>query len=464
MKIVSKKIYTKIFVIGSLFVLYTNARAQGDTTKKNVTASNNYIDSTAGNTFKEPIVTDVFKEGKEDKSISDRKFAGIGDIIVIRVANADVLLSKSKCKKTDGTDSTPCNPQSVRLFINGRMIGNINPLSGAPQVDTSTGEGEFQYRLERNKDNNEAWTDLLGAPRFGREFFNRQVKVSVGLEDEYPIKVLNNPKSHFDDSNNLLLSRMRLPWFWWCLFGIIAYIILIVWLAKNTDLLRDRGIDVAALFADPADQLRYQYNPLNRIMRPYSLGRFQMAFWFTLVVISFLFIWLINGATDIVTPGVLALIGISAGTSVSALVIDNSKNSEKLNQTLLLRTEAQILPKDIVDLDNMIATKPSNESDLQAQKNVKESRLAVIAPEIDANMKSLVPKASEGFMTDLLSDVNGISFHRLQMFVWTLVLGLLFIYSVWAKLTMPDFDATLLALQGLTAGTYLGFKMPEKQA
>jgi len=28
---------------------------------------------------------------------------------------------------------------------------------------------------------------------------------------------------------------------------------------------------------------------------------------------------------------------------------------------------------------------------------------------------------------------------------------------------MPEFSATLLALQGITAGTYLGFKIPEKQ-
>jgi hypothetical protein len=29
---------------------------------------------------------------------------------------------------------------------------------------------------------------------------------------------------------------------------------------------------------------------------------------------------------------------------------------------------------------------------------------------------------------------------------------------------MPEFGATLLALMGISAGTYLGFKIPEKQA
>jgi hypothetical protein len=78
-------------------------------------------------------------------------------------------------------------------------------------------------------------------------------------------------------------------------------------------------------------------------------------------------------------------------------------------------------------------------------------------------MQQLKPQQTEGFITDLLTDVNGISFHRMQMLVWTLVLGLLFVYTVWRRLSMPDFDAALLALTGITAGTYLGFKFPEKQ-
>jgi hypothetical protein len=49
------------------------------------------------------------------------------------------------------------------------------------------------------------------------------------------------------------------------------------------------------------------------------------------------------------------------------------------------------------------------------------------------------------------------------MLVWTLVLGILFIYSVWYRLSMPEFSATLLALLGISSGTYLGFKIPENQ-
>jgi hypothetical protein len=69
-----------------------------------------------------------------------------------------------------------------------------------------------------------------------------------------------------------------------------------------------------------------------------------------------------------------------------------------------------------------------------------------------------------GFWNDLLSDENGVSFHRFQIIVWTLVLTVIFVYRVMVHLTMPDFDAQLLGLMGISSGTYLGFKFPEKQA
>jgi hypothetical protein len=49
------------------------------------------------------------------------------------------------------------------------------------------------------------------------------------------------------------------------------------------------------------------------------------------------------------------------------------------------------------------------------------------------------------------------------MVVWTLVLGLVFVHSVWQRVSMPEFSSTLLALMGVSGGTYVGFKIPEKQ-
>lgn len=44
-----------------------------------------------------------------------------------------------------------------------------------------------------------------------------------------------------------------------------------------------------------------------------------------------------------------------------------------------------------------------------------------------------------------------------------LVLGVIFLSSVYNQLTMPEFSATLLGLMGISAGTYIGFKFPEQK-
>ena len=55
------------------------------------------------------------------------------------------------------------------------------------------------------------------------------------------------------------------------------------------------------------------------------------------------------------------------------------------------------------------------------------------------------------------------SFHRFQIFAWTIVLIAVFIASVYNGLAMPEFDAKLLALMGISGGTYIGFKLPNQQ-
>jgi hypothetical protein len=54
--------------------------------------------------------------------------------------------------------------------------------------------------------------------------------------------------------------------------------------------------------------------------------------------------------------------------------------------------------------------------------------------------------------------------HRFQMLVWTVVLGIVFALQVYRNLAMMDFSPELLALQGISGGTYLGFKVPEAPA
>lgn len=133
--------------------------------------------------------------------------------------------------------------------------------------------------------------------------------------------------------------------------------------------------------------------------RRYSLTRLQTALWFFLAATAFVCLWLITGDFDSLTPSVLALIGINAVTTIGTRVV---------------------APKD--------------------------------------NGYSRDTLASSGFFPDLLSDATGYSFHRFQMAAWTLMFGIIFIYSVYHKLAMPNFSRGVLALMGISAATFLGFE------
>ena len=374
----------------------------------------------------------VYSYSKNDTSLK-RSMASIGDIIVVRVSNIDSLMRRAKCKDSTGNELSvsTCKPQEIRLFINGRMMKGVHPEDGAPQLNRANGEGELQFRLDRNQENDKIWEDILGSPPlFNSRAFVEPVNISIGLENDYAIAPKNTKANQFN------MERIHKGWFWLCLIGSIFYIILLILLTKNYGLLRDRGIDMRTTGLQPLVGTTFSAPPLDP---PYSLGRLQMAFWFTIVVMSFLFIWLITDAYNILTASVLGLIGISGVTALSAAVIDNNKTQELINETK--------------DLQVKVGDPATSQQELSQLKD-----------KIQANIKTLTPTKSQGFFTDILQDINGISFHRLQMLVWTVVLGLLFIYTVWKRLSMPDFDPTLLALTGITAGTYLGFKFPEKQS
>jgi hypothetical protein len=140
-------------------------------------------------------------------------------------------------------------------------------------------------------------------------------------------------------------------------------------------------------------------------------------------------------------------------------LIDSGKES----QTDALKAEKAALTAQIGDLPPLIvAASPSDQVALKDELSVKTARLAEVNRLI-AVLPTMTHQ-SKNVIEDLISDANGISLHRFQIFVWTIVLGVVFIGSVIRELTMPEFGATLLALMGISSGTYLGFKFPEKKA
>jgi hypothetical protein len=184
-----------------------------------------------------------------------------------------------------------------------------------------------------------------------------------------------------------------------------------------------------------------------------------MAFWFYLVITAYIYVWLITGEYNTVTNSVLALIGISAGTGVAALLVDQQKAEEMSTQRTSLETQQTALISRINDLS---ASKPEAGSQLDQELQQKKNSLADVQAQLAHLPAPPPPAISKGFLKDILSSGEGVGFHRFQMVVWTLIFGIIFVRSVYRELAMPNFDTSLLGLMGLSSGTYIGFKFPEK--
>jgi hypothetical protein len=245
-------------------------------------------------------------------------------------------------------------------------------------------------------------------------------------------------------------------------YGLIALLIitvtliLLLWLVTHTNIIREPGPP-----------------PTAGKRRPYNLGRAQMAFWFFLIYASYVAIWLITGALDTITTSLLALMGISAGTALGEAMIDNGKDTAKTNRVNDLSAEKVALEQSISETQPQLEaaneaastalTDQSNRDALNRQLTDSRTRLGQIEQQLRTLSAQQSATVSSGFLRDILSDSSGYSFHRFQIFAWTLVLGIIFMSSVYNSLSMPEFSPTLLGLMGLSAGTYIGFKFPEQK-
>lgn len=142
---------------------------------------------------------------------------------------------------------------------------------------------------------------------------------SVGLENQTPFY------TEFGPNNQKLLTVIS-P-----MYGVIALLLvlftslLFFWLTRKTNIIRETGASVPGK------------------LKPYNLGRTQMAFWFFLIYASYLVIWLITGALDTITASLLGLMGISAGTALGEALIDSDKTDARSDQLQNLSAERQAL-------------------------------------------------------------------------------------------------------------------------
>jgi hypothetical protein len=220
------------------------------------------------------------------------------------------------------------------------------------------------------------------------------------------------------------------------------------------------------------------------------MARWQMAFWFTLIFTSFLFLFVLLWDTNTITTQALSLMGISSATALASVSIDVAKNSpadtaNRELQALGLNHYADVLrmQQELVDRQTELAGMPPlrpaipsadpsaaaseaaapaaapastdvRRSQLQAEIQARSNTLSTYAEKIR-------PFVSQGWFTDITSDSNGTALHRLQALCWTITLGLVFLISVYRELAMPDFNGALLGLMGISSAGYVGFKIPE---
>jgi hypothetical protein len=323
-------------------------------------------------------------------------------------------------------------------FINGRSIRGIYPEEIHPD------KNRLHFHLEITPANKEVWTDLLGEP----QGTHRPVTFTVGLENQSPFD------SVYGQDNPIELTVISPLYGVVSLLVVLLTLILFLWLARTTNLIREPGAC-----------------PVPGKLRPYNLGRTQMAFWFFMIYASYVTIWLITNALDTITPSLLGLMGISAGTALGEALIDSGKDNANSDRLQTATSEKQSLEQSIPELQTQIDTlntktsladeDTSNRDSLNKQLQASRTQLAQINQQIQSLGPSATASVSKGFLTDILSDGSGYSFHRFQIFAWTIVLGIMFASSVYNNLSMPEFSTTLLGLMGISSGTYIGFKFPE---
>ena len=210
----------------------------------------------------------------------------------------------------------------------------------------------------------------------------------------------------------------RLNWNWMKVWGVFFVITagLLFYLAKYTALLReDQGS--TPIVND----------------RAYSLARTQMAAWMFVVAMALCYIWMVTWNEDVLNARVLVLIGIATGTTLGALIVDDSKK------------------------DQAVKTLAVNSAPPTPVAGAVESIEVVDARSILGTPKN------DHFLWDLISDRNGPSVARVQMLLFSLILMVIFIVETARTLAMPEFSDTLLGLMGISSSGYLALKLPERK-
>lgn len=164
--------------------------------------------------------------------------------------------------------------------------------------------------------------------------------------------------------------------------------------------------------------------------RPYSYSRCQLAWWSWILISCIISLIWITGTIPVLPDSVLVLLGMGGLTTGLARAIDTSDTTT--------------------------------------------AKAEVAAGNANALTSLSVNNASQGFFLDILSDISGVSIHRLQSFLFNLSFGIYYLYAFGAAIAtlhggsptkgiLPELSAQHLGLLGVSTATYLGLKSAENK-
>lgn len=344
-----------------------------------------------------------------------------------------------------------------RLFLvlnnsHFRQLTAENPDARIANLAAAARPGDtihhLEYRLRRRPGDEDAWAKLYDGTKAEHE-----VRVSLGVELDGGVFILPtdvhpsspNPVQH------VRLELYRPLWLWSTLGWLILLLALFIYLGVNTPLLRDPDLP---LRADGCPQ--------------FSLSRLQLAFWTYLVVGAFLIIWLVTDRLDTLNATVLALLGISSGTTFASKLastltltggrtrIEPARAARRDESADSLRERLSLEAADLREKAAQLERR-----DLSPGVEAELAHIGVRIHRLKDDLEYLRHPRLGRFLIDLLSDNGRVTLHRMQIVIWTLVLGVVFVAKVRRELAMPTFSETLLGLMGLSSLTYIALKVPE---
>lgn len=276
-------------------------------------------------------------------------------------------------------DSGAGSPWNLVPYLEQRALAGVYPVA----VDT--GSGTLQYLLVPGAASAGTWAHLLSPLTF-----ERPVRFSVGLERQDAFRTA------FDRAD-----------------GAVRLVVLDRWsCAVAAALVLAMGACAVRLAMTTALLMESVHDGTGSTTWRYSLAKLQFALWSLVVLGAFLVIWLTTGKLDSLNASVVAVLGISAGTTVG--------------DRLMRPAGPPVAPA------------------------------AARAPPAPPSMRD--------FLNDLVCDASGHSIARFQMLAWTVALIGVFLLDVLDDLAMPVMGAELLYLLGLSSGTYLGHRRPDAPA